>query len=1041
MYEEVQNKDMSQSDGIFSITINDGSGSRTDASGYTLEQIFGNRGSFTFSGADCSGGTVYNTSPSDGRKIQVLFNDGTFASGQWETTPPISISFVPMAIEAAQIGGYKKEQLLKIADGVSTTGTELNSSSWTELLAIIGGTTAQYVKSGAANFTAAPQWSGTPVGGSDLVNKTYVDSQVAAGLPNVGTAGTYTKVTTDAKGRVTSGAALVEADVPTLSTSGKVSASAINAGTMGGSAAINSSGNLVTTGTVQGAIVSASSLRAYNGANYVQLTAPVLGSLLNFTLPAADGAAGALMKTNGSGQLSFGALAATDIPSLDTSKLTTGVLPIARGGTGLASYGNSSVLVSNGTGTAISSLNCAVGEVVKFDVSGFAGCGSDSSGSGSQWNTTGAEIYYNAGNVGIGTVSPTSSLHVVGASSASGNAIPAFTVVGGTGGANSKGGNLVLTAGVGGSGAGTGIGGDISITSGAGGPGSGQAGALTISGGSGGDGGGLVTVQGGSFSGSSFGAKLLLYAGNSSTTGSASLTTGNGGGTTGPVGGITLQTGSSAMGGNVGNIVIAGGAGNGTGTGSSILLTAGAGGATNVNGSNIVLNGGAKGGSGNDGNVILANTRGNVGIGTATPTEKLSVSGDIYSLYAIAGSGTARSAITALPIAIATDQTADLIGVKSRPEASGVNSGRVIGFEAEINQSAVGKNMTSAIGYHVSNPSLVSGTITNTYGLYVDNLNRGTNNWAVYTAGTTPSYFGGNVGIGTTTPTSPGHVYGVNAGTGIFQVESSTSGVVFKAGSSTGAMVQMVGGGGTVSVAGGPATARLNVGSLTSSSIPLAINGIIGQTGDIFRVDKDTGTTGLALIVKADGNIGMGTTTPTSKLQVAGDITPGTTASTDLGSSALRWNNIYLSNAPDVSSDERLKKEVKTSDLGLYFINSLRPVSWIWKDERQGTAQHYGVIAQETESALIKAKGQDSSNVIVSHNKETDSYSVRYTELISPLIKAIQELYNELLSVKTETEAKIERLEAENAAKTKELEVMKDRLERIEKRLLLESKK
>jgi hypothetical protein len=412
MYEEVQSKDMSQSDGIFSITINDGSGNRTDASGYTLEQIFGNRGSFTFSAADCSGGTVYNSSPSDGRKIQVLFNDGTFTAGQWEATPAISISFVPMAIEAAQVGGYKKEQLLKIADGVSTTGTELNNASWTELLALIGGTTTQYVKSGTAIFTAAPQWSGTPTGGNDLVNKTYVDAQVVAGLPNVGTAGTYTKVTTDAKGRVTSGAALSEADIPTLSTAGKVSGSAINAGTIGGSTAISSSGNLVTTGTVQGSTVSTSSLRIYNGANYVQMTAPVLGGILNFTLPAADGAAGTLMKTNGAGQLSFGSLAATDIPSLDAAKITTGVLPIARGGTGLGSYGNNSVLVSNGTGSALSSLNCALGEIIKFDVSGFAGCGTDSSGSGSQWTTTGSDIYFNTGNVGIGITNPSELLHL-----------------------------------------------------------------------------------------------------------------------------------------------------------------------------------------------------------------------------------------------------------------------------------------------------------------------------------------------------------------------------------------------------------------------------------------------------------------------------------------------------------------------------------------------------------------------------------------------------------------------------------------------------
>lgn len=368
-----------------------------------MDQVFANRKSYTFAGGQCASGTTWTPAATDGRKMQVSFNDGILAAGTWEQVPSMAINFIPLAVEAMQVGGYKKEQLLKIADGVSTTGTELNNTSWTELLALLSGTTTQYVKSGSANFTAAPQWNGVPSGANDLVNKTYVDAQVAAGLPNVGTAGTYTKVTTDAKGRVTSGGTLVEADIPTLTTAGKVSGSALNTGTIAGNTAINSTGNLVTTGTVQGATVSATNWRAYNGANYVQLAAPVLGGNLNLSLPSSDGAAGTLMKTNGAGQLSFGALVASDIPNLDAAKITTGTLPIARGGTGLASFGNSSVLVSNGTGSAISSLNCTLGQVIKFDVSGYAGCGADSTGGASQWTTTVNDIYYTTGNVGIGT--------------------------------------------------------------------------------------------------------------------------------------------------------------------------------------------------------------------------------------------------------------------------------------------------------------------------------------------------------------------------------------------------------------------------------------------------------------------------------------------------------------------------------------------------------------------------------------------------------------------------------------------------------------
>lgn len=42
-----------------------------------------------------------------------------------------------------------------------------------------------------------------------------------------------------------------------------------------------------------------------------------------------------------------------------------------------------------------------------------------------------------------------------------------------------------------------------------------------------------------------------------------------------------------------------------------------------------------------------------------------------------------------------------------------------------------------------------AGTLTNQYGLYIENLTKAaTLNYAIYTAGTTPSYFGGSVGVG-----------------------------------------------------------------------------------------------------------------------------------------------------------------------------------------------------------------------------------------------------------------------------------------------------
>lgn len=125
-------------------------------------------------------------------------------------------------------------------------------------------------------------------------------------------AGVYTKVTVDAKGRVTSGAALSASDVPTL-----------NQDTTGNAATATkwaAARNFAFTGDVTGA------------ANLDGSTNVSAG----LTLAPSGVTAGTYTKitVDAKGRVTVGAaLAAADIPALDTGKLTTGVLPLARGGT------------------------------------------------------------------------------------------------------------------------------------------------------------------------------------------------------------------------------------------------------------------------------------------------------------------------------------------------------------------------------------------------------------------------------------------------------------------------------------------------------------------------------------------------------------------------------------------------------------------------------------------------------------------------------------------------------------------------------------
>ena len=48
MYAEVQTKDLSKSEGVFSVTLNDGTGQRNDGSGLNITQVFANLGAVAF---------------------------------------------------------------------------------------------------------------------------------------------------------------------------------------------------------------------------------------------------------------------------------------------------------------------------------------------------------------------------------------------------------------------------------------------------------------------------------------------------------------------------------------------------------------------------------------------------------------------------------------------------------------------------------------------------------------------------------------------------------------------------------------------------------------------------------------------------------------------------------------------------------------------------------------------------------------------------------------------------------------------------------
>ena len=115
------------------------------------------------------------------------------------------------------------------------------------------------------------------------------------------------------------------------------------------------------------------------------------------------------------------------------------------------------------------------------------------------------------------------------------------------------------------------------------------------------------------------------------------------------------------------------------------------------------------------------------------------------------------------------------------------------------------------------------------------------------------------------------------------------------------------------------------------------------------------------------------------------------------------------------SSDQRLKEDIQTVEKGLELINDLTPVSYKRINNESDTVE-MGLLAQDVAATLAKYGLSDSGMV---HQANEDAYmSLRYNDLLAPMIKAIQELSDQG-EVKDELIARLE----------KRLELQEDELE------------
>ena len=131
-------------------------------------------------------------------------------------------------------------------------------------------------------------------------------------------------------------------------------------------------------------------------------------------------------------------------------------------------------------------------------------------------------------------------------------------------------------------------------------------------------------------------------------------------------------------------------------------------------------------------------------------------------------------------------------------------------------------------------------------------------------------------------------------------------------------------------------------------------------------------------------NITLGKNASTSTITASNEITLGNTAHTVLRCQVTSITSL---------SDGRDKKNVEELPVGLSFIETLKPVKFVW-NERDENGKHdikdFGFIAQDLKSAQEDAGVDDILRLVYEENP--DKLEASYGKLVPILVKAIQEL-------------------------------------------------